>query len=92
MQSAKLVVEKRVSGECGKPLKAEQELDAGVAGTLNCPLMDYIKKLKGYNISSTITWFKVSKPPKKSNFFVYFISHLVTFLFALKMASWSVNQ
>uniref|UniRef100_A0A3P9IHV4 Zmp:0000000936 n=1 Tax=Oryzias latipes TaxID=8090 RepID=A0A3P9IHV4_ORYLA len=58
MQSAKLVVEKRVSGECGKPLKAEQELDAGVAGTLNCPLMDYIKKLKGYNISSTITWFK----------------------------------
>uniref|UniRef100_A0A3B3DTK9 TIR domain-containing protein n=1 Tax=Oryzias melastigma TaxID=30732 RepID=A0A3B3DTK9_ORYME len=46
MQSTKLVVEPPIPGECGKPQKAYQELQAGVAHLLNCPLMDYIQKLK----------------------------------------------
>ncbi|XP_024142873.2 interleukin-1 receptor type 1 [Oryzias melastigma] len=58
MQSTKLVVEPPIPGECGKPQKAYQELQAGVAHLLNCPLMDYIQKLKSYDISSTITWSK----------------------------------
>ncbi|RVE58407.1 hypothetical protein OJAV_G00208820 [Oryzias javanicus] len=62
MQSIKLVVDTPIPGECGKPQKAYQELQAGVSHLLNCPLMDYIQKLKSYNISSTIKWFKDCDP------------------------------
>uniref|UniRef100_A0A3B3CFP4 Zmp:0000000936 n=1 Tax=Oryzias melastigma TaxID=30732 RepID=A0A3B3CFP4_ORYME len=58
MQSTKLLVEMPASGECGRPQKAYQELTKGVADTLNCPLMGYIKKLHSYNISSSISWYK----------------------------------
>ncbi|XP_004081570.3 interleukin-1 receptor type 1 isoform X2 [Oryzias latipes] len=61
-QSTKLVVETPVSGECGRPQKAYQELTKGVADTLNCPLMGYITKLHSYNISSSLRWNKGCDP------------------------------
>ncbi|XP_029968628.1 interleukin-1 receptor type 1 [Salarias fasciatus] len=62
MQTTRLVVERPAAGECGRPRKAEQPLTKGVHDTLHCPLKSYIQKLDGYNVSSTLRWYKGCDP------------------------------
>lgn len=47
-------------GECGRPIKANQQLTSGVSDKLVCPLLDYITKLNSYNITSSLVWYRVS--------------------------------
>lgn len=59
-QATKLVVDEPVATECGRPRKANQMITFGVTDHVSCPLKDHIKKLDSYNISHSITWYKVS--------------------------------
>ncbi|XP_030578729.1 interleukin-1 receptor type 1-like [Archocentrus centrarchus] len=61
-QAAKLVVEERLPGECGRPRKALQELTKGANDSLSCPLGDHINKLRSYNITSSIKWYRDCEP------------------------------
>ncbi|XP_030614686.1 interleukin-1 receptor type 1-like isoform X2 [Archocentrus centrarchus] len=61
-QATKLVVEERLPGECGRPKKAFQVLTKGVTDNLSCPLRDHINKLRSYNITSSIKWYKDCEP------------------------------
>ncbi|KAM4609183.1 interleukin-1 receptor type 1-like isoform 2-T3 [Polymixia lowei] len=71
-QATKLVVDHPVSGECGRPLKAEQTLTNGVNDVLSCPLKDYIKTLGSYSITSSIKWYKECTPIEDGHNFTYF--------------------
>ncbi|KAM4608884.1 interleukin-1 receptor-like 2 isoform 2-T5 [Polymixia lowei] len=71
-QATKLVVDHPVSGECGRPLKAEQTLTNGVNDVLSCPLKDYIKTLGSYSITSSIKWYKECTPIEDGHKFTYF--------------------
>ncbi|XP_033473508.2 interleukin-1 receptor type 1 isoform X1 [Epinephelus lanceolatus] len=61
-QATKLVVERPIARECGRPRKARQSLTKGVTDILSCPLKDYMNKLDSYNISSSIQWYKDCEP------------------------------
>ncbi|XP_029315436.1 interleukin-1 receptor type 1-like isoform X1 [Cottoperca gobio] len=61
-QATRLVVERPVAGECGRPRKAYQTLTNGVADTLSCPLKEYIDKLDSYNITSSLEWYRGCDP------------------------------
>uniref|UniRef100_A0A3B3XK17 Ig-like domain-containing protein n=1 Tax=Poecilia mexicana TaxID=48701 RepID=A0A3B3XK17_9TELE len=58
MQSIKLVINLPEAGECGRPQKAFTSLTKDVADRVNCLLGDYVEKLDGYGISSSVTWYK----------------------------------
>uniref|UniRef100_A0A668AJF0 Zmp:0000000936 n=1 Tax=Myripristis murdjan TaxID=586833 RepID=A0A668AJF0_9TELE len=57
-QQTKLVVEKPPAGQCGRPRQAGQVVTISVNGFLSCPLKDYISKLKDYNASYSMKWYK----------------------------------
>ncbi|XP_062287912.1 interleukin-1 receptor type 1 isoform X1 [Scomber scombrus] len=57
-QATKLIVDKPVAAECGRPQKANQMVTNGVTDHVSCPLKDYIKKLDSYNITHSLTWYK----------------------------------
>ncbi|XP_034549952.1 interleukin-1 receptor-like 2 [Notolabrus celidotus] len=57
-QDIKLSVDQPAAKACGRPKTTPQYLTKGSNGMLSCPLGDYIKKLKSYNISSTRKWYK----------------------------------
>ncbi|XP_076603917.1 interleukin-1 receptor type 1 [Chaetodon auriga] len=61
-QSSKLVVDRPVAGECGRPKKAGQTLSMGSTDTLSCPLKGYTYKLDSYNITYSIKWYKGCDP------------------------------
>lgn len=56
-QAITLVVEQPVHGDCARPRTANQMLTNGVTGTLTCPLMDCMVKLKSYNVSYSLKWY-----------------------------------
>uniref|UniRef100_A0A668AV90 Zmp:0000000936 n=1 Tax=Myripristis murdjan TaxID=586833 RepID=A0A668AV90_9TELE len=58
-QQTHLVVEKPPAGQCGRPRQAGQSLSISLNGFLSCPLKDYIRKLKDYNASYSMKWYKV---------------------------------
>ncbi|KAK2840131.1 hypothetical protein Q5P01_013871 [Channa striata] len=61
-QATMLIVDLPVTGQCGRPRTTDQQLTAGVTGTLNCPLRDYINKLKNYNVTYSLVWYKDCDP------------------------------
>ncbi|XP_053184840.1 interleukin-1 receptor type 1 [Scomber japonicus] len=61
-QATKLVVDKPVATECGRPRKANQMITFGVTDHVSCPLKDHIKKLDSYNITHSLTWYKDCEP------------------------------
>lgn len=58
-QAITLVVEQ--PGACGRPRLANQRLTNGVTGSLTCPLRECMDKLKSYNVSYSLKWYKVSR-------------------------------
>ncbi|XP_074551730.1 interleukin-1 receptor type 1-like isoform X2 [Halichoeres trimaculatus] len=62
MQATKLVVDAPVAGDCGRPQKALQSLTKGVTDFLSCPLLDHINKLKSYDVSPSIQWYRGCEP------------------------------
>ncbi|XP_027880222.1 interleukin-1 receptor type 1-like isoform X1 [Xiphophorus couchianus] len=54
MQAAKLVMDRPVAGECGRPRKHPRD----VVKDLQCPLGDYIHQLKIYGIDVSVNWYK----------------------------------
>ncbi|XP_063743220.1 interleukin-1 receptor type 1 isoform X2 [Eleginops maclovinus] len=61
-QATKLIVERRVAGECGRPRKADQTITKGVTDYLSCPLKEYISKLNSYNTPYSLMWYKGCDP------------------------------
>lgn len=61
-QSTKLVVDRPVPGDCGRPRKAHQQITKGAHDSLSCPLKDYLDNLDSYNITSSITWYRGCDP------------------------------
>ncbi|XP_035764907.1 interleukin-1 receptor type 2-like [Neolamprologus brichardi] len=61
-QASRLVVEEKLTGECGRPRKADQLLTKGVTDNLSCPLRNEMNKLNSYNISSSIKWYRGCDP------------------------------
>lgn len=59
-QTTTLVVEPPVLAECRRPRTAHQMLTNGVNAFLTCPLRDCMDKLKSYNVSYSLKWYKVS--------------------------------
>ncbi|KAI3355715.1 hypothetical protein L3Q82_004303 [Scortum barcoo] len=57
-QVTKLIVDLPVPGECGRPQRADQILTRGVTDNLACPLKNDIKKLKSYNITPSVKWYR----------------------------------
>uniref|UniRef100_A0A087YHW2 Zmp:0000000936 n=1 Tax=Poecilia formosa TaxID=48698 RepID=A0A087YHW2_POEFO len=56
MQTAKLVMDQPVAGECGRPRKDSRNVGTNVV----CRLSDYIHKLKTYGMDVSVSWYKVS--------------------------------
>lgn len=56
--TTELVVELPAAGACERPQKANQMLTKGAADHVSCPLSDQISKLRSYNISSSIKWYR----------------------------------
>ncbi|XP_043987741.1 interleukin-1 receptor type 1-like isoform X2 [Gambusia affinis] len=52
--TAKLVMDRPVAGECGRPRKHPRN----VLNVLQCPLTDYIHKLMIYGIDFSVNWYK----------------------------------
>ncbi|XP_051260752.1 interleukin-1 receptor type 1 isoform X3 [Dicentrarchus labrax] len=61
-QATRLVVNQKVAGECGRPVKARQTLTKGVTDKLSCPLKDFMNTLDSYNITSSIKWYRGCVP------------------------------
>lgn len=59
-QASMLIVSVSINGQCGRPHKALQTITSGVNDKLRCPLIDIIDKLKSYNVTSSLAWYKVS--------------------------------
>ncbi|XP_061649378.1 interleukin-1 receptor-like 2 isoform X3 [Phyllopteryx taeniolatus] len=57
-QSTRLVVERPVRGECGRPRKATQLLTVGVTDTLSCPIKEVLNKLRSYAVPASVTWYR----------------------------------
>ncbi|XP_007547383.1 interleukin-1 receptor type 1 isoform X1 [Poecilia formosa] len=54
MQTAKLVMDQPVAGECGRPRKDSRNVGTNVV----CRLSDYIHKLKTYGMDVSVSWYK----------------------------------
>nr|XP_020504822.1 interleukin-1 receptor-like 2 [Labrus bergylta]XP_020504823.1 interleukin-1 receptor-like 2 [Labrus bergylta]XP_029136113.1 interleukin-1 receptor-like 2 [Labrus bergylta] len=63
-QRLNLTVEQPEAGKCERPRKAHQILMKDVNGVLSCPLKNYINKLKRYNITFSIKWYRGCDPIK----------------------------
>ncbi|XP_019736218.1 interleukin-1 receptor type 1 isoform X2 [Hippocampus comes] len=57
-QSTRLVVERPLRGECGRPRKAFQVLTVGVTDTLSCPIKEVFKTLRSYGVRASVTWYR----------------------------------
>ncbi|XP_028993172.1 interleukin-1 receptor-like 2 [Betta splendens] len=70
-QATKLVVNLTVTGECGRPLRSNQPLTSGVSDRLACPLPDYITKLRSYNITTSLVWYRGCDPIEDGQAYTY---------------------
>ncbi|XP_060910628.1 interleukin-1 receptor-like 2 [Labrus mixtus] len=57
-QRLNLTVEQPEAGKRERPTKAHQLLMKDVNGMLSCPLRNYTNKLKSYNITFSIKWYR----------------------------------
>ncbi|XP_060909472.1 interleukin-1 receptor-like 2 [Labrus mixtus] len=57
-QRLNLTVEQPEAGKCERPRKTHQFLTKDVSGMLSCPLRNYTNKLKSYNITFSIKWYR----------------------------------
>ncbi|KAF3694563.1 Interleukin-1 receptor type 1 [Channa argus] len=61
-QATMLKVDLPSTEKCGRPREALQKLTRWVNDNLNCPLKDYITKLKSYNITYSLMWYRGCDP------------------------------
>ncbi|XP_014880051.1 uncharacterized protein LOC106941512 [Poecilia latipinna] len=67
MQTAKLVMDRPVAGECGRPRKDSRNVETNVV----CPLNNYIHKLKTYGMDVSVNWYKQETKSYIFNFFLF---------------------